>query len=72
MARTQEEVERKYTVGHDVVLPALTNVDGIADVRSVRESNLAATYFDTAELALLQHRVTLRRRVGGADEGWHL
>ena len=72
MARTQEEVERKYTVGHDAVLPDLTGVDGVADVRPVRESDLAATYFDTAELDLLQHRVTLRRRVGGADEGWHL
>ncbi len=73
MAETRhEEVERKYTVRPDVVLPDLTGVDGVADVHPVREADLAATYFDTAELALLQHRVTLRRRVGGADDGWHL
>ena len=62
MAQTQDEVERKYSVSHDVTLPALTKVDGIADVGPVRQSSLAATYFDTAELALLQHGVTLRRK----------
>ena len=73
MAQTRhEEVERKYTVGPDAVLPDLTGVDGVAGIRPVRELDLAATYFDTADLDLLQHRVTLRRRVGGADEGWHL
>ena len=29
-------------------------------------------YFDTAELALARHGVTLRRRSGGVDDGWHL
>ena len=73
MAETRhEEVERKYTVHHDAALPDLTVVDGVAGVGPAREADLAATYFDTADLALLQHRVTLRRRVGGADEGWHL
>ena len=73
MAETRhEEVERKYTVHHDAALPDLTGVDGVAAVGPAREADLAATYFDTADLALLQHRVTLRRRVGGADEGWHL
>src|SRR5207244_2319111 len=33
---------------------------------------LSATYFDTEDLALIQHKITLRRRVGGDDEGWHL
>jgi CHAD domain-containing protein len=73
MAETRhEEVERKYTVGFGASLPDLTGVDGVADVLGVRQADLAATYFDTAELTLLRHRVTLRRRVGGADEGWHL
>ena len=35
-------------------------------------SDLAAVYFDTAELALLRAGVSLRRRTGGEDEGWHL
>ena len=33
---------------------------------------LSATYFDTEDLDLNQHKITLRRRVGGDDEGWHL
>src|SRR5262249_51977861 len=41
----------------------------IADPRRIY---LSATYFDTEDLDLLKHRVTLRRRVGGDDEGWHL
>ena len=50
MARTRhEEVERKYTVGHEAALPDLTRVDGIAGVRALREVDLAATYFDTAD-----------------------
>jgi len=33
---------------------------------------LSATYLDTADLRLLRSRVTLRRRTGGPDAGWHL
>jgi inorganic triphosphatase YgiF len=33
---------------------------------------LSATYFDTENLDLHRNRITLRRRVGGTDEGWHL
>lgn len=33
---------------------------------------LSAIYFDTDDLALVRGGVTLRRRVGGDDEGWHL
>ncbi len=40
--------------------------------RNPRRIYLSATYFDTEDLQLLQHKVTLRRRVGGDDEGWHL
>ncbi|MGT2464242.1 CYTH domain-containing protein [Sinomonas atrocyanea] len=29
-------------------------------------------YFDTADLALAAHGMTLRRRTGGTDAGWHL
>ncbi|HSF98263.1 MAG TPA: CYTH and CHAD domain-containing protein, partial [Ornithinibacter sp.] len=73
MAETRhEEVERKYGVGPDTALPALTRVEGIAGADPAREIHLAATYFDTTELDLLKHGVTLRRRVGGTDEGWHL
>ena len=33
---------------------------------------LEATYFDTAGLDLVGAGITLRRRVGGEDEGWHV
>ncbi|GAA4412253.1 CYTH and CHAD domain-containing protein [Fodinibacter luteus] len=73
MAETpHEEVERKYTVGAGTAVPDLTGVDGVAKVGVAVEADLAATYFDTAELSLVQRGFTLRRREGGADEGWHL
>lgn len=33
---------------------------------------LESTYFDTAQLDLLRSGLTLRRRTGDIDEGWHL
>src|SRR4051812_11066214 len=33
---------------------------------------LAATYFDTDDLRLAAAGLTLRRRTGGDDAGWHL
>ena len=66
------EVERKYDVDADFVLPGLTGVAGVAAVDEPVEHQLSAVYHDTADLRLLRARVTLRRRAGGADEGWHL
>ena len=44
--------------------------------RSVRvdrdDVGLTSTYYDTPSLGLLRQRVTLRRREGDADTGWHL
>ena len=34
--------------------------------------DLEATYFDTADLALVTVGISLRRRTGGTDAGWHL
>ena len=36
------------------------------------EQLLEATYFDTPDLDLAAHGVTLRRRSGGNDAGWHV
>lgn len=33
---------------------------------------MAAVYYDTADLRLTRSRVTLRRRTGGRDDGWHI
>lgn len=66
------EIERKYDVGDDVIVPALHELPGVAAVAQAVEHQLDATYFDTEDLALAKARITLRRRTGGDDEGWHL
>jgi inorganic triphosphatase YgiF len=66
------ETEQKYDADADFVLPDLRGVGGSAGVTWPRRYFLSATYFDTDELDLIKNRITLRRRVGGTDEGWHL
>ena len=66
------ETEQKYEAGADFVLPDLSGLEGRAKPAGPRRYYLSATYFDTEELDLIRNRITLRRRVGGADEGWHL
>lgn len=72
MVRGQLEIERKFDVAEDFVRP---DPAGLADVTAVAapvEHALEAVYFDTPDLRLLRARITLRRRTGGPDEGWHL
>lgn len=64
-----DEIERKYDVAPDTAVPDLS---GVAVVEPVAEVVQTAAYFDTPDLRLLRSRVTLRRRVGGHDDGWHL
>ncbi|WP_024368271.1 CYTH and CHAD domain-containing protein [Arthrobacter sp. TB 26] len=66
------EVERKYEVEEGDELPALASLPGVDRVGPAEEESLDAVYFDTAELALASRRITLRRRTGGHDAGWHL
>ena len=68
------ETEQKYDADADFVLPKLGSLPELGGRRAAdpRRIYLSATYFDTEDLALIQHKVTLRRRVGGDDEGWHL
>jgi inorganic triphosphatase YgiF len=66
------ETELKFEVGPDFVIPDL---NGVADGSGVTEPEvrtLEARYFDTADLRLSAARITLRRRTGGTDAGWHL
>jgi inorganic triphosphatase YgiF len=66
------ETERKYDVGQDFVVPDL---NGLAPGLTVTEPVvwlLTASYFDTSEHRLAAARITLRRRTGGGDAGWHL
>jgi len=66
------EIERKFDVDEAFVLPGLSGLPGVADVRGPVEHALEATYHDTADLRLARARVTLRRRTGGTDAGWHV
>lgn len=66
------ETEQKYDADADFVLPDLAGLGGSAKASRPRRYYLSATYFDTDDLDLSKNRITLRRRVGGTDEGWHL
>ena len=85
MPAVPREVEKKYVAddgfelppltelalgapdGHPVVDPATPVVEG-----ALARQRLKATYFDTADLRLAGAGLTLRRRTGGDDAGWHL
>ncbi|GAA3394823.1 CYTH and CHAD domain-containing protein [Cryptosporangium minutisporangium] len=73
MAQTAvREIERKYELPEGVSIPSLDDLPGIAVDRAADVFELEAVYFDTTDLRLATHRVTLRRRTGGEDAGWHL
>ncbi|MDW4905802.1 CYTH and CHAD domain-containing protein [Streptomyces sp. ADMS] len=71
MADTKREIERKYE-SDDSGLPDLTGVAGVADILDRGTAELDATYYDTSDLRLASASITLRRRTGGSDAGWHL
>ena len=77
MATVVREIERKYdpaegsTAALDAV-KAMTGTAGIAAVSQQGEQLLDAVHYDTADLRLIGAGVTLRRRTGGEDAGWHL
>ncbi|MEU3512857.1 CYTH and CHAD domain-containing protein [Streptomyces longwoodensis] len=71
MAETKREIERKYAAD-DSGLPDLTGVAGVAAVVDRGVAELDATYYDTPDLRLAAASITLRRRTGGSDAGWHL
>ena len=66
------EIERKFDVGETTQLPPLHQLPGVDRVEQPVEHQLDATYFDTADFALAARGMTLRRRTGGEDAGWHL
>jgi CHAD domain-containing protein len=66
------EIERKYDVDEDALLPDLVGLPDAAQVDPQGMLALSATYYDTAELDLIRAGITLRRRTGGDDAGWHL
>lgn len=66
------ELERKYDAEADLALPDLRQVTGCTEIGPPETHRLHATYFDTEDLRLASRGITLRRRRGGGDEGWHL
>ena len=66
------EVERKYEVDPRLAWVDLTGLPGVRSVTGPESFSLHATYYDTDRLDLARAKITLRRRVGGTDEGWHL
>lgn len=72
MADRHLEIEQKYDAAADFVLPDLSGLPGVAALGEPEVHELHATYFDTADLRLAANKITLRRRRGGPDAGWHL
>jgi CHAD domain-containing protein len=69
---TMRETERKYEAIDDWQLTDPAGLLGLATGKGPDEQDLTAVYFDTADLRLLRAGITLRRREGGPDAGWHL
>ncbi|KLO32013.1 CYTH and CHAD domain-containing protein [Mycobacterium haemophilum] len=66
------EVERKFDVVESTVSPSFEGIAAVARVEKSPTQSLDATYFDTPTQDLARNKVTLRRRTGGPDAGWHL
>ncbi|HKJ12887.1 MAG TPA: CYTH and CHAD domain-containing protein [Ornithinimicrobium sp.] len=71
------EVETTYEADLDLDLPtvledAVGAVDAVARIGEPGHLSLDATYYDTDALDLAATGITLRRRSGGEDAGWHL
>ncbi len=72
MATEIRETERKYEAPPGAKLPSLADLPHIAAESEPEEQRLEARYYDTDDLRLIRGGVTLRRRQGGSDPGWHL
>ncbi|HJQ47774.1 MAG TPA: CYTH and CHAD domain-containing protein [Amycolatopsis sp.] len=72
MTTVFRERERKFDLDPDRPVPRLEGAGPVARQCQPDRIVLTATYFDTADHRLLRSNVTLRKRTGGADAGWHL
>jgi inorganic triphosphatase YgiF len=66
------ETERKFDAAAEFALPDLAGLPGVAAITGPRTYRLQAVYFDTPDFRLIAAKITLRRRTGGTDAGWHL
>jgi CHAD domain-containing protein len=67
--RTHTERERKYELPPHAELPSLAE---LATSVGPHDEKLEAVYYDTLNLRLIRSGLTLRKRTGGKDAGWHL
>ncbi|GAA3887638.1 CYTH and CHAD domain-containing protein [Saccharothrix violaceirubra] len=71
-ATSAHETERKYEAPDGTSLPELADLPGVAAAAGPEQQRLEAVYYDTTDLRLARAGLTLRRRTGGDDAGWHL
>ncbi|HKR52397.1 MAG TPA: CHAD domain-containing protein, partial [Pseudonocardiaceae bacterium] len=77
MATTTRETERKFDAdqfdeAQRDLLSILRDMCDGGGVIAPEEQVLEAMYYDTGDLRLARAGITLRRRSGGDDAGWHL
>ncbi|GAC1444821.1 MAG: CYTH and CHAD domain-containing protein [Mycobacteriales bacterium] len=69
---SDRELELKLRVGAEFALPDVGGIAAVATATPAVRHQLTADYFDTDDLRLARDGITLRRRAGGTDDGWHL
>ncbi|MDA3021558.1 MAG: CYTH and CHAD domain-containing protein [Actinomycetota bacterium] len=70
--QVHREIERKFRVPAQFAFPDLSTTAVISAWEAGEPFEMTAVYYDTPELRLFRWRITMRRRVGGTDAGWHL
>jgi CHAD domain-containing protein len=66
------ELEQKFDVTDTTVSPSFDGLASVGRTEKLPPLALEAVYFDTPGYDLAANRITLRRRTGGPDAGWHL
>jgi CHAD domain-containing protein len=72
MTSGSTETELKYEAEAGIALPAFERLPQVSSIRDAPAEHLDAEYYDTSDLRLIRAGITLRRREGGHDAGWHL
>src|SRR5262249_35978999 len=72
MAVDAREIEIKYEATEGTTLPDFGDLPHVTGTSRAPDEQLEAEYFDTADHRLIAAGITLRRRRGGHDAGWHL
>jgi inorganic triphosphatase YgiF len=72
MTEIQQEIESKFDVAPDFIVGDLAGLLYEGDTVEVSDHELVSVYYDTDQHDLLRSRLTLRRRTGTSDTGWHL